>query len=285
MAIDQISLSTTPIYLYKGAVVVSQGTGFLYAHSRADGSVILYLLTNHHVLTGYSPLESKPAVGESISFFIHRSRTESTDIKQVALPLYTKNSKPIWLSSVTSPEADLAIIPIHQGYYSDCEVICINDSYTTAGMKIRPATSITLVGYPYGFFDMSNFLPIWKTGNVASEPDIDFDGKPVFMVDVAAFPGMSGSPVFGISYGMYEMEAGGTIVGGARKFLGVYASMQMRTEQKFLEEIIHAHSFGITHEESLQIGHIWKTKLILEVMHSFDPDKYQKEIINNLQEK
>ncbi len=93
---------------------------------------------------------------------------------------------------------------------------------------------------------------------------------------------MSGSPVFAISYGMYETEEGNTTVGGIRKFLGIYASMQMVGKEKYLEEIVHGVRLGIVDSESLEIGHVWKADLILETVKSINVQKYQEEVLKNL---
>lgn len=282
MEVDHISLSTTPIFLSKGDKVVSQGTGFFYVQQELNNLQILYLVTNHHVLTGSSPSENKPPVGDNIAFQFHYSETEPGKIKTIRFPLFAKNGKPVWITSSSYPGADLAVIPLVTSLYQDCKINCISAEWAKGKLKVRPTTNVTLVGYPYGFYDKKNALPIWKTGSVASEPKIDFDGKPLFLIDVSAFPGMSGSPVFAISYGMYEMEEGGTTVGGIRRFLGVYASMQMVGKEKYLEEIVHDARFGIVDYESLEIGHVWKADLILETVKSIDVEKYQEEVLKNL---
>jgi hypothetical protein len=150
-------------------------------------------------------------------------------------------------------------------------------------MKIRPTTPVALVGYPNGLADTKNALPIWKTGTVASEPEIDFEGKPLMLVDVAAFPGMSGSPVFAIGNGMYELYDGNSVTpGNVRQLVGIYASMQMLNKHKYLEYLSHSVSLGIKDQESLQIGHIWKAKLILETLDSLNIDQYSGEILSEL---
>lgn len=233
-------------------------------------------------MTGSSPSENKPPVGDNIAFQFHYSETEPGKIKTIRFPLFAKNGKPVWITSSSYPEADLAVIPLVTSLYQDCKINCISAEWAKGKLKVRPTTNVTLVGYPYGFYDKKNALPIWKTGSVASEPKIDFDGKPLFLIDVSAFPGMSGSPVFAISYGMYEMEEGGTTVGDIRRFLGVYASMQMVGKEKYLEEIVHDARFGIVDYESLEIGHVWKADLILETVKSIDVEKYQEEVLKNL---
>jgi hypothetical protein len=281
MTVDYISLATTPVYLYDKTVLVSQGTGFFYIQ-QYDGFQVVFLVTNFHVLTGSSPVENIPPMGDNISFQFHLSEAEPGKVKIVQLPLFTKSSKPIWIGSPSCIEADLAVIPLVTSLSNDCAVHGISEDWTNKDIKVRPTTPVTLIGYPHGFYDKKNGLPVWKTGSVASEPDIDFEGKPLFLVDVSAFPGMSGSPVFAVSHGAWEAEDGRLLGGNVRKFLGIFASLQMLVEHKYLETIIQDARLGIVHSESLEIGHVWKSSLITETVKSVDVEKYREEILRDL---
>ncbi len=54
-----------------------------------------------------------------------------------------------------------------------------------------------MVGYPNGLWDKSHDpADLLVRGITASHPEIDFCGKPELLVDIACFPGSSGSPVF-----------------------------------------------------------------------------------------
>ena len=282
--VEHISMITTPILLLKGDTVVSQGTGFYYAlRDSSKNAEIIFLVTNYHVLTGSAPFEKKPPIGDNIAFSFHKDQNNTGDLKQVRFPLFTKLKDPIWICSKNYPDADVAIIPLVSGLYQDCKVFGISEEWTKASIKLRPTSRVTLVGYPYGYEDSKNALPIWKTGSIASEPSVDFSGKPLFVVDVSAFPGMSGSPAFAVSYGAYELEQGGTTVGGVQKFLGIYASMEMLEEKKFLEELHTDKKQGIVVSESLQLGHVWKAQLIIDMVKSIDVQEYQDKILKNMQ--
>lgn len=282
MPIDHLSLSTTPVNLLKGNELVSQGTGFYYVEN-VEGGQALFLVTNYHVLTGSAPSDQKPPIGDNISFQFHESAEETGKVRTLRLPLFTKSGKPLWITSSSFPEADLAVIPVVSGAYKDCNVSCISAEWAKSQMLLRPTTNVTLVGYPYGFFDTANALPIWKTGTIASEPAIDFEKKPLLLIDVAAFPGMSGSPVFAIASGIYEVADGSAVTpGSVREFLGVYASMQMVGKNKFLEQLTHGAQYGIRDMESLQIGHVWKAKLVLETIKTVDIRRWDSEVFAEL---
>lgn len=170
--------------------------------------------------------------------------SSSISIKMEPIPKMSKRLDIPCLPRIISLYGDQAIsikTPILLYFrYPQCFiriVFAITEDWANTPVKVRPSSSLTLVGYPYGYYDKTNSLPIWKTGSVASEPSVDFDNKPLFVIDISAFPGMSGSPAFVISNGTYETEGGGTTVGSARKFMGIYASMQMLKERKFLEQL------------------------------------------------
>lgn len=56
-------------------------------------------------------------------------------------------------------------------------------------------TNIAMIGYPIGLWDEQNNLPMIRLGTTASHPAIDYDGHPQVVIDMACFPGSSGSPV------------------------------------------------------------------------------------------
>ena len=55
---------------------------------------------------------------------------------------------------------------------------------------------VTMVGYPIGLWDENKNLPLIRKGGTALHPIANFKNQPVGILDIAAFPGSSGSPVF-----------------------------------------------------------------------------------------
>lgn len=86
-------------------------------------------------------------------------------------------------------------------------------------------------------------------GTVATEPSIDFDNLPCFLVDSRTRPGQSGSPVLlYFNGGMVPMANGDTAVfgGPVEKLVGVYS--------------------GRISEES-DLGVVWRSEVIAAIIN------------------
>jgi hypothetical protein len=261
VTVEYASLMTTPVYLFDGSRQVSQGTGFFYGVPNASGVIdTVFLVTNYHVLTGHSPGVLLPPKGDRVVFYLHLDRNNPKDVKQVALPLYSVSRTPLWEQSTDHPDADVVLLPMPAQSYAGVEMYVFVDEHTKADIRIRPTSSATLLGYPFGFSDTENRLPVWKTGHVASEPQVDFQGKPSFLVDVSAFPGMSGSPVLAVANGVYEDESGIMRTGRVLRLLGVFSAMP----------VMRSDTPGQA-DTSLQLGYVWKAALIADLARTYRP--------------
>jgi hypothetical protein len=281
--IEPMSLMTTPVLLANGMRTVSQGTGFLYATTRGNEPDMVFLVTNYHVVTGNEPQSQAPAKGDRLQFYLHTSREDPTSHFPVNIPLYTKTGEPIWIRSLQFPEADVVLVPIVPALYVNRgQLFVFSEQHTQIDMKVRPSTQATLLGYPYGFFDTKNFLPVWKTGHLATEPAFDFQGEPVLLVDVSAFPGMSGAPVVAVSQGVYENEAGQMMTGVQRKLLGVFSAMRMvKTRPSVDSSGMSVDSGTPSPGDSLQLGYVWKAGLINDIARGFNKADWEERIWKN----
>ncbi|TAK13626.1 MAG: serine protease [Acidobacteria bacterium] len=282
-SIESMSLMTTPVLLANGNRQVSQGTGFLYATTRGNVPDMVFLVTNYHVVTGNEPLSQAPPKGDRLQFYFHASREEPSSYFPVNIPLYTKTGEPIWIRSTEFPEADVVLVPIvPQLYDGRGQLFVFSEIHTQIDMKVRPATQATLLGYPYGFFDTKNFLPVWKTGHLASEPAVDFQGEPVFLVDVSAFPGMSGAPVVAVSNGVYENEANQMMSGIQKRLLGVFSAMRMVKTRPTVDASGMAVDAGAASPgDSLQLGYVWKASLVNDIARGFNRQDWEERIWKN----
>lgn len=263
--VEPPSLMTTPVLLMNGGQEVSLGTGFFFGSTTADGAVdTVFLVTNYHVVTGHVPGAPGAAAGNHIQFFIHEDQNDLTRIRPIDLPLYHENGDPVWITSKLDPAADVVLIPVPPKAYEGVRLYVFTEAHTRGDIKIRPTSGATLLGYPYGFYDTTNYLPVWKTGHVASEPDVDFDGRPLFLVDVSAFPGMSGSPVLAVANGVYESEDGVMRTGRVLKLLGIFSAMPVVLRQD-AAETPGATPGMVSGGTSLQLGYVWKASIIADM--------------------
>ena len=114
---------------------------------------------------------------------------------------------------------------------------------------VGPAEPISFVGFPFGL-QAGGSLAVWATGFIASEPQIDFNGLPVFLIDCRSRPGQSGSAVIiHRNAGTFSMQDGSTAImtGQVTRFQGIYS--------------------GRINEQS-DLGIVWKAGAIAELIQS-----------------
>jgi hypothetical protein len=269
-AVDPQSLMTTPVLLYNGKQQISQATGFFYGNQGPDGTFdTVFLVTNYHVVTGHGPGTSQARAGDRIRFMLHEDPEDLERVRTVELPLYDIQGAPIWSTSDTYPNADVVLVPLPPKVYAGIAPYVFVEGHTRGDVKIRPTSGATLLGYPYNFYDKKHLLPIWKTGHVASEPDVDFNGEPTFLVDVSAFPGMSGSPVLAVASGIYETEEGVMRSGRVIKLLGIFSAVPVHVQTTPADPGSSMES--ISTETSLQLGYVWKASLIANIARNYRP--------------
>jgi hypothetical protein len=111
----------------------------------------------------------------------------------------------------------------------------------------RPSDPVSIIGFPFGLTS-GGAMGIWVQGTVATEPAIDYEDVPCFLVDSRTRPGQSGSPVILYRSGGYSAEDGNVIVGpmSSERFIGVYS--------------------GRVNEQS-DLGFVWKTTALTEILN------------------
>ncbi len=275
---DHLSMITTPVQLVRDGEAIGDGTGFFWAVHQ-DKKAALFVITNYHMLTGVEPGKPFAPSDDSLTFEVHTSTDDPSKVSKVTLPLYTRDNTPVYLTSATVPTADVGILPLPASVWNGLTVTCLDEGWARTDMLVLPTSLITVVGYPYRFRDETNKLPIYKTGSIGSEPEYDFGGLPVFLVDVSAFKGMSGSPVFAVSRGgVHQRTGGAAVVGNARRFLGIFASIEVCEEKQAVELTAAIPGLAVTHIESMQLGYVWKANVIIDILKDFDASQFMTDV-------
>lgn len=180
------------------------GTGFFYdfcfkERSEKQKWSILALVTNRHVVEdadyGY--------------FYVNKRGRNNGCAFGNKCRLEFANSD---LTHHPDEKIDLSIIPLKpvmQKNSLDLSNLFLNHTYVQLlptdkqWNSFGPAEDLITIGYPNGFWDDYNNMPIFRRGFTATHPKLNFRGQEQFLIDSPIYPGMSGSPVFILNY-VYE---------------------------------------------------------------------------------
>lgn len=245
--IDPFSVS--PVYLetYLDEQKCGVATGFIVKN---DGS--FYLITNWHVVTARDPETNMPLSTRGFvdPNFLHvwfHGEKLGTWI-QMQISLLNQNREKLWLEHSRGREIDVVAIPLevseHAKFYD------IDLGLAGVDLMIYPSEAVSIIGFPQGLTSAGK-LPIWKTGHIASDIDVNWDGKPAFLIDATTKKGMSGSPVIAKRVCIYQTSKTNKI-GNAVKFLGVYSGRMIS-------------------ETDVEVGYVWKPKVISEILSNNNP--------------
>jgi hypothetical protein len=241
---------------------IGQGTSFAFKDQASPPGKQLFLVSNKHVVEGarsgrmfFTPENS---VGEPL----------------LGKPFHVQNDMFAgqWHGH-PNPKVDVAIMPLswqldsfdRGGKRAHLRPISLDD---VAGpgvfQNLDVSAPVIFVGFPNGMFDEKHFLPIVRRGYVATSPELDFNGEPIFLMDASVFPGSSGSPVFTV---------GDNLIGGtpALKLLGIVSSVYTQS----IDGTITWRPAPVTQipvpvvDQMIDLGVVFKARCIRETITSF----------------
>ncbi len=199
--VSRLLYSTIQIIAHDANGRKSSGTAFFFefdADGYGDEKCIPVLVTNCHVISGAT----------DITFFVHEASEDESAPKVVSFDVtLADNAKEDavekqWIKHPGG--ADLCVMPIAQlkkaAEYTGKKFFYapFHERMLPTQAKLKSLTvleDIVMLGAPIGLWDEVNNFPLLRRGMTASHPAIDFNGKPEGVVDIAAFPGSSGSPI------------------------------------------------------------------------------------------
>lgn len=131
---------------------------------------------------------------------------------------------------------------------------------------------VTMVGYPNALWDEVNNLPIFRRGILATSIKADWNGRKEFLIDVACFPGSSGSPVLLLDLGSYQTRNSIKIGGSRLKLLGVLYAGPQQTIQGEIEivPVPTAKKPISVAEIPINLGIVIKSERLLDFEGEFD---------------
>lgn len=244
--ISKPSIKSLLIEIRVQGQTLSTATGFI-AHSPL-GPV---LITNRHNVTGRhqetgKPLSPTGGLPDEVTIIHNRGNHLGEWVKQTE-SLFDSN-KPRWIEHPTfGNQADFVALPLVQ--LDDVQLYTYDLSDTGTQIICCPSDTVSVVGFPFGIQAGGSFA-VWTTGIIASEPSINFNNLPIFLIDCRSRTGQSGSPVIAYrSSGMVATEDGRSSIfsGPVTRFLGIYS--------------------GRINEQS-DIGLVWKATALNELVSS-----------------
>ncbi len=223
---EQLAHSTVRIEVEYPNGQIGTGTGFFYRFA-VDGDVhVPAIVTNKHVIEGSKTGRFKVTVADSESNPNYGNPESYSFDKFSTLWTYHPD-----------PEVDLCAMPIApllqaaEASNKKLFFVPFDKTLIPSEQELSDMTAmedIVMIGYPNGIWDEKHNMPVLRKGVTATHLNLDWNGKPEFLIDAACFPGSSGSPVFLFNLGGYATRSGGMIIGTSRvKFVGVlYAGPQ-----------------------------------------------------------
>jgi hypothetical protein len=197
---------------------VKTGTGFLY-NAPAKIGVVPLLITNKHVIEGTTSLE----------FVVH---TKSDPIAKKPDGQGTITSKVAEWTNHPDAKIDLCAVPVGGAFSSlkpPAFYVGLGPDLIRSKAELESLNAVEdvlMVGYPNGLWDAKNNFPLLRRGITASHPAVDYDVKGVAttVIDMACFPGSSGSPVFIYNHGTITDKQGNVTIASRTILLGILYS-------------------------------------------------------------
>lgn len=241
--IDALSVTSLYLKLWVRGNKLSTATGFIVARSSR-----YFLISNWHVFAGRDPdtgglLSPTGAEPDQVRIAHHR-------VKNLGAwgffgeRLKKADGSPRYVTHPQGPQVDVAALELSK-IPSWAVLYPFDLNLENVDVEPYPGMPVCIIGFPLGLRE-NVFFPIWKTGHIASDPDIPHKGLPAFLIDATTRKGMSGSPVVVRTTGAYRKRDGVQVLGGGvTRFLGVYA--------------------GRVHKDA-EVGRVWRPSAIRDLL-------------------
>lgn len=225
----KLFLCTARVESYFGARKTT-ATAFLYSVPAGPQLSNLFLVSNRHVFEG----------ADRIYIHVMARGLNGPLLGQVRTVEVCPNDPEhaVFCASHADPVVDISVINFGAflnrleavGTPAYLTPIPANVAFDQGDLGVVSAIEdVIFIGYPAGVFDSTSHLPVLRSGTTASPIEVEYEGKPAFLIDGAVFPGSSGSPVILLDRsGIWQDRNGGSNIGSRFLFLGVLAAVHTR---------------------------------------------------------
>ena len=221
---EKLTYSTVLIQCQYRDGTQGSGTGFIInlCQDQASNQCVPVIVTNKHVIKNSNLTQFE---------FCKCNKDGTPNDRETVLSICPNQ---YWIMH-PSPNVDLCclpLVPVINNARSNGEEIF----YIPIGTELIPPQNeiedlsamedVVMIGYPIGLSDRYNHKPIMRKGVTATHIKKDYQGEKTFLVDMACFPGSSGSPIFILNQGAYTTPEG-LRAGNRIYFVGIlYAGPQ-----------------------------------------------------------
>lgn len=273
-AVNPLSFSSIRLEQYRNGLQIGHGTGFLVA---VEDEVTL--VTNYHVVTARDPrapaslLPGYPDSPDLLRFRAVQMRQPVAPVLEGEISLANGE----WLEHPRRGEGvDLVALRVH--FDEDVRVFPLPfERLGTRSEDLRVAAEVTIIGFPFSDL-VDKFFPVWKHGTIATEPSIDRNDLPNFLVDALSKEGMSGSPVFVVDRDhrfavspeagavMSAHERGDANISEVIKVLADGGLGPARSFEQFVFAGVYSGRVGFPSVGDLALGITWKPEAVRELL-------------------
>lgn len=245
--ISGINISVSKIeILNKDKENISCATGFFFRHNNKK-----YLISNRHVVID----EDDGFFPQFIKLKLHTSRTHFEQNVSLYIRLYQGSNKN-WIEHPDYNEKQIDVVAIPLDEITVENILNLNRSlinfFTIENFndeyKISSFSDVLIIGYPLGFSDDINNLPVYRKGMIASSYPVEFEKHPCFLIDSNLHEGTSGSPVLNSPNNMLTDSQGRGLHSNKSLLLGIHSA----------EHIVE--------EEPLGLCVVWYPRVITEII-------------------
>ncbi|MDR0975990.1 MAG: serine protease [Christensenellaceae bacterium] len=239
---NPFSLSSFYTEAYYNDIRLGPATSFAYAFEGKK-----FLITNLHVVSGKNTNTGK-CLDKTASIpnkLIIHYYNQKGDKKNYIINYNELNLSDEWLFT---DKIDIAIKEMP----ADFDAVAINtlefelEENETLQLDIKD--TLIVLGYPNGL--PNNFLPIFKTASIASEPVVFGKKLDTFYIDAATRKGMSGSPVLYSSNILKTNKNNAFLPCVVNSLVGIYSGRDGLWEN----------------EADAQLGIVWSTDLVIKLL-------------------
>lgn len=260
-SLNPIWTATSIVRCFSNGQSIGSATGFFYVNNGR-----LYLVTNKHVIYGDDYEHGQPII-DTIRLNLHINARNLAENEEVTCPLFEGTARK-WLEH-EHPAVDVVLLPLtlERARYVIAPIDrTLMDLTTQEGrIIVDDFEKIFIMGYPFGWYDSVNNLPITRIGHLSSPFRVPFQNMPLMMGDVVTHEGMSGGPVFMIleDYtveGQFPMPP---IPGRTNQQIG---RMKMLGERKLLLIGVNSGQFAPIPFERVNLISIWFPDVISQII-------------------